>query len=77
MATRASLCGQLRASPATFIYLAILLITTLVMVTLRNHVALFLQEQSTNLKELSTSPMRVMVLMRFGLHYDFLVWAIL
>jgi hypothetical protein len=71
--------SYVRASPATFIYLMILMITTLVMVTSSNQVvALLLQEHSTNLTELFSNPLRVVILSAFWApNYEFLVWAIL
>ncbi len=71
--------SYVRASPGTFVYLAILSITTMVMVTSSNEVvSLLLEEHSTNLRELFSNPGRVLVLSPFWApNYEFLVWAIL
>ncbi len=71
--------NYVRASPATFIYLTILMITTLVIVTSSDQVAaLLLREHSTNLTELFANPVRVVILSAFWApNYEFLVWAIL
>ena len=76
---RPSVVSYIRASPATFAYLLVLSITTLVMVSSSNQVVtLLLREHSTNLHELFASPMRVLVLSAFWApNYEFLVWAIL
>lgn len=76
---RPTVVSYIRASPATFAYLMVLSITTLVMVSSSNQVVtLLLREHSTNLHELFTSPMRVLVLSAFWApNYEFLVWAIL
>jgi len=68
-----------RASPATFTYLMILLITTLVMISSSDQVvSLLLQEHSTNLHELVNNPGRVLVLSAFWApNYEFLVWAVM
>jgi len=76
---RPSVVNYIRASPVTFGYLVILSITTVVVVSSSNQVAtLLLREHSTNLHQLFTSPMRVLVLSAFWTpNYEFLVWAIL
>jgi len=76
---RPTVVKYIRASPGTFSYLVVLSITTLVMVSSSNQVVtLLLREHSTNLHELFTSPMRVLVLSAFWApNYEFLIWAIL
>ncbi len=76
---RPTVVKYMRASPGTFAYLVVLSITTLVMVSSSNQVVtLLLREHSTNLHELFTSPMRVLILSAFWApNYEFLVWAIL
>lgn len=76
---RPTVVSYVRASPFTFAYLMILSITTVVMVSSSNQVVtLLLREHSTNLHQLFTSPMRVLVLSAFWTpNYEFLVWAIL
>ncbi len=76
---RPSVVNYVRASPGTFVYLAILSITTMVMVTSSDQVvSLLLEEHSTNLHELFSNPGRVLILSPFWApNYEFLVWAIL
>lgn len=71
--------SYIRSSPATFIYLMILMITTLVMVTSSKQVvSLLLQEHSTNLNQLFANPLRVVILSAFWApNYEFLEWAVL
>ena len=76
---RPAVVSYVRASPATFAYLMVLSITTLVMVSSSDEVVtLLLREHSTNLHQLFTSPLRVLILSAFWApSYEFLVWAIL
>jgi hypothetical protein len=76
---RPTVINYVKASPATFVYLMILSITTLVMLTSsRRVVTLLLREHSTNLHQLFNSPLRALALSAFWApNYEFLVWAIL
>jgi uncharacterized membrane protein len=69
----------LRRSPATFSYLAILTVTTWVLVgSSRGVVDAMLHEQSTNLSHLGKDPVRVLVRSAFWLsNYELLFWAVL
>ncbi len=75
--------GQVRAfvsrSPATFAYLAILTVTTWVLVGASAGVVdAMLHEQSTNLNHLGRDPIRVLVRSAFWLsNYELLFWAVL
>lgn len=68
-----------RRSPATFGYLAILTVTTWVLVGASPGVVeAMLREQSTNLSHLGRDPIRVLVRSAFWLsNYELLFWAIL
>lgn len=76
---RPTIVDYVRASPATFTYLMILSVTTMVMLSSSNHVVdLLLEEHSTNLHQLFDSPLRALALSAFWApNYEFLVWAIL
>lgn len=76
---RPTVTNYMKASPATFVYLMILSITTLVMLTSSSHVVtILLREHSTNLHQLFNSPLRALALSAFWApNYDFLIWAIL
>ena len=68
-----------RRSPATFLYLAILTVTTWVLVGASSGVVdAMLREQSTNLSHLGSDPIRVLVRSAFWLsNYELLFWAVL
>jgi len=74
---RPALMAFVRASPATFIYLAILTVTTWVLAgTNAGVVAALLESQSTNLHHLTSDPVRVLVRSAFWLSgYELLFWA--
>ncbi|MBW4030730.1 MAG: hypothetical protein HIU57_08710 [Acidobacteria bacterium] len=76
---RPTVVDYIKASPATFVYLMILSVTTMVMVSSSHRVvALLLEEHSTNLHQLFNSPLRALALSAFWApNYEFLVWAIL
>ena len=76
---RPTIVDYVKASPATFAYLMILSVTTMVMLSSSNQVvALLLEEHSTNLHQLFNSPLRALALSAFWApNYEFLVWAIL
>lgn len=78
-AHRPALVAFIRASPATFIYLAILSVTTWVLEGANPKVvAALLEDQSTNLRHLSRDPVRVLVRSAFWLSgYELLFWAAL
>lgn len=69
----------IRAAPATFSYLAILTVTTWVLMGSSDRlVDLLLREHSTNLHQLSIDPVRVLVRSAFWVPgYGFLAWALL
>lgn len=68
-----------RRSPATFAYLAILTVTTWVLVGASTSVVeAMLREQSTNLSHLGSEPVRVLVRSAFWLpNYELLFWTVL
>ena len=76
---RHQLIAFVRGSPATFIYLAILTVTTWVLVGSSPKVAdALLVDQSTNLHHLTHDPVHVLVRSAFWLSdYDVLLWAVL
>lgn len=76
---RPTVVDYVKASPATFTYLMILSVTTMVMLSSSNQVVtLLLEEHSTNLHQLFNSPLRALALSAFWApNYEFLVWAIL
>ena len=76
---RPTVVDYVKASPATFSYLMILSVTTMVMLSSSNQVVtLLLEEHSTNLHQLFNSPLRALALSAFWApNYEFLVWAIL
>jgi hypothetical protein len=76
---RAQLRILLRRSPATFTYLAILTVTTWVLVGASPSVVdAMLRDQSTNLSHLGQDPVRVLVRSAFWLaNYELLFWAVL
>jgi hypothetical protein len=76
---RPTVVDYIKASPATFAYLMILSVTTMVMLSSSNQVVtLLLEEHSTNLHQLFNSPVRALALSAFWApNYEFLVWAIL
>lgn len=69
----------MQAAPATFIYLAILSVTTWVLVGTDSKLArALLQDQSTNLHHLTQDPVRVLTRSAFWLNsYALLFWAVL
>lgn len=69
----------IRAAPATFSYLAILTVTTWVLMGSSDRlIDLLLREHSTNLHQLSIDPVRVLVRSAFWVPgYGFLAWALL
>ncbi len=71
--------GFVRRSPATFTYLAILTLTTWVLVGASPGVVdAMLHDQSTNLSHLGHDPVRVLVRSAFWLSsYELLFWAVL
>jgi hypothetical protein len=74
-----SIWSYLRRSPATFIYLGILSITTWVLLGLSDKVTtLLLLEHSTNLHELRINPAKVLIRSAFWAPgYQFLPWLML
>jgi hypothetical protein len=78
-AHRPAVLGFMRGSPATFTYLAILSMTTWVLVGASPKVAAaLLEDQSTNLHHLARDPVRVLIRSAFWLSgYDLLFWAAL
>jgi len=76
---RRQLLAFVRGSPATFIYLGILTVTTWVLVGASTKVAdALLADQSTNLHHLTHDPVHVLVRSAFWLSdYDVLLWAVL
>jgi hypothetical protein len=78
-AHRHQLFEFVRGSPATFIYLAILAVTTWVLVGSSPQVVhALLADQSTNLHHLTHDPLHVLVRSAFWLSdYDLLLWAVL
>lgn len=76
---RPTVVDYIKASPATFAYLMVLSVTTMVMLSSSNQVVtLLLEEHSTNLHQLFNSPVRALALSAFWApNYEFLVWAIL
>ncbi len=78
-ANRAAILAWVRGAPATFIYLAILSVTTWVLVGTNPQVAhALLEDQSTNLHHLSHDPVHVLVRSAFWLSsYELLLWVVL
>lgn len=78
-AHRPALVMFIRASPATFVYLAILSVTTWVLAGASPKVvAALLEDQSTNLHHLTRDPVRVLIRSAFWLSgYQLLFWAAL
>lgn len=78
-AYRPTLVAFIRAAPATFIYLAMLSVTTWVLVGASpTVVSALLEEQSTNLHHLRQDPLRVLIRSAFWLSgYELLFWAAL
>lgn len=76
---RAAVFAFVRASPATFVYLAILTVTTWVLVGASPKVVgALLEDQSTNLHHLTHDPVRVLIRSAFWLsNYELLFWATL
>lgn len=76
---RAVIGQQVRRSPATFIYLAVLTVTTWVLVGASPAVVdAMLLDQSTNLSHLGHDPVRVLIRSAFWLSsYELLFWAAL
>ena len=76
---RPTLVAFVRAAPATFIYLAMLSVTTWVLVGASpTVVSALLEEQSTNLHHLRQDPLRVLIRSAFWLSgYELLFWAAL
>ena len=76
---RPTLVAFVRAAPATFIYLAMLSVTTWVLVGASpTVVSALLEEQSTNLRHLRQDPLRVLIRSAFWLSgYELLFWAAL
>ncbi len=77
--TRPSAIAYVRGSPATFLYLFVLSITTWVLLGLTPDVVdAILQEHSTNLDQLRTDPVRVLIRSAFWVDgYFLLVWVVL
>ncbi|OIQ71101.1 hypothetical protein GALL_472860 [mine drainage metagenome] len=71
--------AYLRRSPGTFVYLAILTITTWVLVGSSDEVTnLLLREHSTSLEQLRIDPVKVLFRSAFWTPgYEFLAWAVL
>lgn len=71
--------AYMRTSPATFTYLAILTVTTWVLVGASPKVVTaLLEDQSTNLHHLARDPVRVLIRSAFWLsNYELLLWAAL
>jgi uncharacterized membrane protein len=76
---RPTVLAYLRTAPATFAYLAILSVTTWVLLGSSDQVVdLLLLEHSTNLHQLLTDPVRVLIRSAFWAPgYAFLTWAVL
>ncbi len=79
LTNRATLVAWVRAAPAAFIYLAILTVTTWMLLGASPGVArAVLEEQSTNLHHLTHDPVRVLIRSAFWLNsYELLFWAFL
>ena len=72
--------GYVRSAPATYIYLAVLFLTSWILQTSSSRVAdALLQERSTNLHHLSHDPLRVLLSSAFwvGSIRDWLAWVVL
>ena len=76
---RPSVVAYVRGSPATFLYLFVLSITTWVLLGLTGDVVeSILREHSTNLDQLRTNPVRVLIRSAFWVDgYLLLVWVVL
>lgn len=79
-AWRPRIIGYVRAAPATYIYLAVLFLTSWILQTSSSRVAdALLQERSTNLLHLARDPLRVLLSSAFwvGSLRDWLGWVVL
>jgi len=76
---RPSVVAYVRGSPATFLYLFVLSITTWVLLGLTGDIVeSILREHSTNLDQLRTNPVRVLIRSAFWVDgYLMLVWLVL
>jgi hypothetical protein len=74
-----SVVAYVRSSPATFVYLAVLTVTTWVLVGTSDRVTnLLLREHSTNLHQLRIDPVKVLIRSAFWAPgYAFLPWVLL
>ena len=72
--------GYVRSAPATYVYLAVLFVTSWILQTSSSRVAdALLQERSTNLHHLARDPLRVLISSAFwvGSLRDWLGWVVL
>lgn len=72
--------GYVRSAPATYVYLAVLFLTSWILETSSSRVAdALLQERSTNLHHLARDPLRVLLSSAFwvGSLSDWLAWVVL
>lgn len=72
--------GYVRSAPATYVYLAVLFLTSWILQTSSSRVAnALLQERSTNLHHLARDPLRVLLSSAFwvGSLRDWLMWVVL
>jgi membrane associated rhomboid family serine protease len=79
-AWRPRLIGYVRSAPGTYIYLAVLFVTSWILQTSSSRIAdALLQERSTNLHHLARDPMRVLFSSAFwvGSLPDWLAWVVL
>ena len=77
--TRPRLAAYVRAAPATYAYLFVLLVTTWVLQTSSSSIARrLLAERSTNLHQLARDPLRVLFASAFWLSspYELLIWLV-
>lgn len=72
--------GYVRSAPATYVYLAVLFVTSWILQTSSSRIAdALLQERSTNLHHLARDPLRVLLSSAFwvGSVRDWLAWVVL
>jgi membrane associated rhomboid family serine protease len=77
---RARIIGYVRSAPATYVYVAVLFLTSWILQTSSSRVAdALLQERSTNLHHLAHDPLRVLLSSAFwvGSLRDWLAWVVL
>ena len=79
-AMRPRIIGYVRSAPATYVYVAVLFLTSWILQTSSSRVAdALLQERSTNLHHLAHDPLRVLLSSAFwvGSLRDWLAWVVL